>query len=126
MLQKKYRLTRKRDFKTIFAGGRTYVHRLFILKVLNRRDEYPSRFGFVTSANVGNAVLRNRARRLLREAVRLLGDRVRLTGVDVVLIARPPAREATFSEVSQAVQEQFKKAGLLRNREEAEVCPNSL
>lgn len=121
MLQKQQRLTRRREFKAVFAGGRTYVHRLLILKVLRRRDEQPGRFGFVTSANVGKAVVRNRAKRLIREAVRLLGDQTRSTGSDIVIIARPPAREATFAEISQAIQELFRKAGLLRPRTQAEV-----
>lgn len=126
MLQKQHRLTRRKDFKSVFAGGRTYVHKLFILKVLRRRDERPSRFGFVTSANVGKAVARNRARRLFREAVRLLGDQIIPTGSDVAIIVRPPAREATFAEIQQAIQEQFRKAGLLRSREGAEVRQQSL
>lgn len=126
MLQKQYRLTRKRDFKTVFAGGRTYVHKLLILKVLHRRGEQLGRYGFVTSANVGNAVTRNRAKRLIREAVRLLGEQAQQTGSDVVLIARPTAREATFAEISQAIQELFRKAGILKNREGADLCQHSL
>lgn len=116
MLQKQHRLTRTRDFKATFAGGRTFVHRLLVLKVLDRNDQKPSRFGFVVSANLGKAVSRNRARRLLREAVRLLGDRVQPSGCDAVLIARRPAREAGFAEVSQAVESLLRKAGLLKNR----------
>lgn len=126
MLQKQHRLTRTRDFKATFAGGRTSVHRLLVLKVLDREDERPSRFGFVVSANLGKAVSRNRARRLLREAVRLLGDRVQPSGWDAVLIARRPAREADFAEVSQAVELLLRKAGLLRNRGNAEERQTSL
>lgn len=126
MLQKQHRLTRRREFKTVFAGGRTYVHRLLILKVLRRRDEQPGRFGFVTSASVGNAVVRNRAKRLMRETIRLLGDTLRSSGTDIVIIGRPPARDATFAEISQAINELLRKAGLLRSRDAAEVRQKSL
>ncbi|MCX6374933.1 MAG: ribonuclease P protein component, partial [Armatimonadetes bacterium] len=126
VLQKQHRLTRTRDFKATFAGGRTFVHRLIVLKVLDREDERPSRFGFVVSANLGKAVSRNRARRLLREAVRLLGDRVQPSGCDAVLIARRPAREADFAEASQAVELLFRKAGLLSDRRSAEERHESL
>ena len=113
MLQREHRLTSNRDFKVVFSGGKTCVNRLIVLKVLPKSKERPSRFGFSTSSKLGNAIVRNRAKRLLREAVRLLGDRVKLQGRDVVLIARPPIREAHMCEVQRAVEELFRKAGLL-------------
>lgn len=113
MLPKQHRLTRSRDFKVVFAGGRTYVHRLLVLRVLRTAAESPSRFAFSASAKLRKAVPRNRAKRLLREAVRLLGERVAQSGYDAVLVARPPIMEAEFAEVSSAVEELFSKAGLL-------------
>lgn len=113
VLRKEQRLTRTGDFKAAFAGGRTYVHRLLVMKVLRKRDERPSRYGFVTSANLGKAVTRNRAKRLIGEVVRLLGERVPPSGYDVVFIARPPIRDADFAGVSRAVEELLRKAGLL-------------
>lgn len=113
MLQKEHRLTNSRDFRKVFAGGRTVVHRMIILKVLPRPTDQPCRFGFSTSSKLGGAVVRNRAKRLLREAVRLLGGNVRQSGYDSVMIARPPIREASFPEVSRAVTETLTKAGLL-------------
>ena len=113
MLPKQHRLTENRDFKSVFAAGRTYVHRLFILKVRPKSGELSGRWGFSTSSKLGKAIIRNRAKRLTRESVRLLGRRVRETGYDAVLIARPPIRGASFLEVSQAVEELLRKAGLL-------------
>ncbi len=52
----------------------------------------PTRVGYVTSRALGKAVKRNRARRLLREAVRRLADQLP-TGWDIVLIAQPPIAE---------------------------------
>lgn len=117
MLPKQHRLTSTREFKALFAGGRTYVHRLLVLKVLPKKREQPSRFGFLTSAKLGKAVLRSRARRLLREAVRLLAPRLEQRGYDLALIARPAIREADFAEVSRAVEELFRRAGLLTSCE---------
>jgi len=116
VLQEQSRLTRRQDFKTVYSGGRAYVHKLFILKVLDRNGDLPSRYGFVTSSKIGKAVQRNRARRLFREAVRLLilEGGVREYGCDVVLIARSPARESSLEKVLYAAREQFRKAGLLK------------
>ena len=94
-----------------------------MLKVLPRPDAQPSRFGFSASAKFGKAVARNRAKRLLGEAVRLFRERLKPSGYDAVLIARPPVREATLSEISQAVEELFQKADLLVVRHQtAENC----
>lgn len=118
-MPKEHRLTSSRDFKAVFAGGRTYVHRLIVLKVLPKSRNLPSRFGFSTSSKLGHAVVRNRAKRLLREAVRLEGERVAQVGRDVVLIARPPIREARLDDVRRAIEELFRKAGLLAAMEQA-------
>lgn len=113
MLPRQHRLASSRDFRRVFADGRTYVHRLFILKVLPTAEEQPSRFAFSTSAKLGKAVVRNRAKRLLGEAVRLLGGQVKQRGRDVVLVARPPIWDARLDEILRAVEELFRKAGLL-------------
>lgn len=123
MLAKEHRLTSSRDFKAVYAGGRTYVHRLLVLKVLPRNREQPSRFGFSTSSKLGNAVVRNRAKRMLREVVRLMGERVKQQGRDAILIARPPVREARMEDIRRVVEELFRKAGLLEPPDRIEEKP---
>ena len=72
-----------------------------------------SRFGFSVSHWVGKAVVRNRAKRLMREATRLrLGDIKE--GWDLVFIARNPIREADFKQVDQAIEQLLSRAGLLK------------
>ena len=118
MLQKQHRLTSSRDFKRVFAGGRTFVHRLLILKIIPTVGEQTARFGFSTSSKLGNSVVRNRAKRLFRESVRLMGNSVKQSGYDAVLIARSPVRECSYAEISRAVAELFRKAELLDRAEQ--------
>lgn len=117
MLIRKNRLTGSRDFKAVYAKGRTFVHRLAVLKVLSKPAGQPSRYGFSTSSKLGKAVVRNRAKRLFRESVRLLDGRLKQSGYDVVLIARPPVCGLKLPEVRSAVEELFRKSRLLTESE---------
>lgn len=72
-----------------------------------------SRFGFSVSHWVGKAVIRNRAKRLMREAARLHQGDIKV-GWDLVFIARHPIREADFKQVDQAVEQLLRRAGLLK------------
>jgi len=71
-----------------------------------------NRYGLVTSGRVGGAVLRNRTRRLLREAIRALNPKLR-TGFDVVLVVRQPLVQQPFDGVTRIVTEMFRQANLM-------------
>ena len=99
--------------------GRSWAHPLLVLCALPNDLEH-SRFGFSVSHWVGKAVVRNRAKRLMREAMRLRQGDIE-EGWDLVLIARNPIREADFKQVNQAVEQLLRRAGLLKvAREEME------
>lgn len=110
MLKQPYRLHSGARFAEVREKGKTVVHPLAVMIFLPN-DLPHSRFGFSVSRRIGKAAKRNRAKRLLREAVRLqLLDIA--PGYDVVFIARTPIREATFTQVFQAVQSLVQRAGL--------------
>ncbi len=115
MLPREQRLTARRDFKRVYAGGKSIVNRLLVLRVLRKEERQVARFGFSSSSKLGNAVLRNRMRRLLRESVRSLAGNIRETGYDAVMIARPAARAATFVQIREAVEDLLRKANVLRD-----------
>ncbi len=89
---KSVRLTESSEFKRVKKGGRSYHGRYMIMGVYKERAS--TRFGLVTSRRVGNAVLRNRLRRRLREMVRLAQPRI-LPGIWIVLIVRAAAGQAS-------------------------------
>lgn len=80
-------------------GGRKLSREGFALQALARQDSRPTRVGFTATRKLGNAVVRNRTRRRLREAARLvLGERP-LVGFDIVLIGRPATPTLPFARL---------------------------
>lgn len=94
------RLKRRRDFLAA-AKGRRAPRRAFVLESRRREDDGPTRFGFtVTKRTAVKAVERNRIRRRLREAVRLLAADEAVPGFDHVLIGRRSALTLDFREIA--------------------------
>lgn len=112
-MRRQYRLRNKDRFQKVRRQGRSYKHPLMILVVLPN-DLPHSRFGFTASKRIGNAVKRNRVRRLMREAVRLRWDAI-APGYDVVCIARRPIASARFQDVQAACEQLLSQAGLLQH-----------
>ncbi len=104
------RLRRPEDFRHVWSTGRSWAHPLFILWALPNDGDHV-RVGITASRKVGNAVVRNRARRLLREAARHLYGSI-VTGWDLVLVARPPLGEAKEPQVESALRRMLGLAGL--------------
>ncbi len=74
------------------ASARRHGTASFLLQARNRRDDDArTQVGFTASKKIGNAVLRNRAKRRLRAAARAVLPRLARPGWDYVLVARPAA-----------------------------------
>ena len=111
-MRKKYHLRSNDEFQRIRREGQTLVHPLLVLSVLPN-DLPHSRFGFAVGRRLGKAVDRNRIKRRMREAVRLRIARDEIAaGWDVILIARPPLREASFRQIDQAIGLLFRRSGV--------------
>jgi ribonuclease P protein component len=119
MLQPPNRLRRSAELKRVRQQGAGYRHPLAVLVILPN-DLGISRFAFVASRRVGNAVQRNRARRLLREVVRLHMFQIE-AGWDCVCIAREATPEAAYAEVETAVLHLLARSKLLRNQNVSET-----
>jgi ribonuclease P protein component len=104
------RLKRTADFQSVFRGGTRLRGRLMVVYVLPRIGAL--RCGFVGGRGGGNAVARNRARRLMKEAWRALDPRPD-GAYDVVFVARPEIRRAGMRDVMAEMSETLRGAGVL-------------
>ena len=91
------RLRHRADFLAASSGLRASAPG-FVLQARSRDDEAPARLGFTVSRRVGNAVVRNRVRRRLKDAVKRAAMDVK-AGHDYVLVARPAALTREFDQL---------------------------
>ena len=96
----------------VSAKGRKVHSPGLVLQALARDDNRPVRVGFTVTKKIGNAVRRNRIRRRLKEAARLVLRDRSLAGVDLVLIGRGPARTRPFAALLDDLGRALDKAGL--------------
>jgi ribonuclease P protein component len=82
------------------------------LQALPRGDEGPARLGFTVTKKIGNAVIRNRTRRRIREAARLVLSEQPVSGVDLVLIGRAGTIERDFAALQDDLRRALAKVGV--------------
>lgn len=109
--RKPTRLTRRAEFLRVAAKGRRAPVHGLVLQALPREDSAPARLGFTVTKKVGNAVVRNRTRRRLKEAARLHLRDHPLAGVDLVLIGRDATRGRRFADLVEDLRRALAKVG---------------
>ena len=117
-LRREQRLRAGNEFVRLKNEGHRQIQGCLILN-WQSAQEHPvaqSRLGVVTSKSIGGAVVRNRARRLLREAFRL-HQRALGRPVSMVLVARRSIAGKCYAQVESDLLTAWKRARLLRNPE---------
>jgi ribonuclease P protein component len=104
-------LSRPQDFAAIQEKGTTRSHPLFSARFL-RTDLATTRFGISTGRKLGSAVVRNRVRRRLREALRVMAPSFQ-PGWDVLIIARPAIVETDYRVLVEALRRILQRGGVL-------------
>ena len=95
-------LKKNSDFQKVYRQGKSYANRYLVMYVLENHTE-GNRLGISVSKKVGNSVIRHHLTRLIRESYRLHEDMFN-NGLDIVVIARGTARDASFHQISSALK----------------------
>ena len=109
-MQRQYRLTNQRSFDYIYKHGKCVSDDLCTLVYVE--GKYPVyKVGFVVAKKVGKAVVRNKVRRRMREAFRLLEVK---EFHSYIIVAHSIASEATYLCIKESIKTLFEKAGMLK------------
>ena len=103
-------ICKNKEFSRVYARGRCFVHPQLVLYVGKNRLGY-TRVGLTATKKVGHAVQRNRARRVMREALsQNLSQNV--GGYDIILVARAQTPALKSTQLARTVGKLLKKAGI--------------
>lgn len=107
------RIRKKAEFDRAFRNGRRVTSPHFLFVISRRDDDAPARLGLVVSRKAGNAVARNRIKRLCREAFRRKPERLP-PGLDILVLPRAGV-DMTDLDYARVDGELEEVCGRLRN-----------
>ena len=96
-MRREQRLRKRAEFDAVFSANVRVSHRELSVAVRDRGDDAPNRWGFAVGSRLGGAVVRNRIKRRLRQIAAQIGG----SGLDVVVVARSGAAEASYQMLEQ-------------------------
>jgi ribonuclease P protein component len=105
-LKREDRLKKPEQFNIVYNQGISQADRLLVLKARPNNLEF-SRYGISINKRIGNAVHRNRIKRILREILRLTP---RFPGWDIILIVRSPAAGCDYHQLENSVDNLLARA----------------
>lgn len=108
-------LKKTADFSIVYQKGKSAANRTLVLYVLRRPESSRNRLGISVSKKVGNSVVRHHLTRLVRESYRLHEEEF-VGGLDLVVIARPGAKESNFFDIERALLLLGKRAGIMKTK----------
>ena len=114
-MNKQKKLLKTTDFNDVRKRGRSWSDRNLIL-VVAKRESFNSnehtRIGFIASKKIGNAVVRNKCKRRLRELISKIEI---VNGFDLVFIARKSIVSSRYDEIQASVISLLKRAKLIKS-----------
>jgi ribonuclease P protein component len=106
-------LKKNKEFKKVYENGRSYATRNLVIYCLNYEKGKKNRYGLSVSKKIGNAVVRNKLKRRLREIIREFEKEKDFKGYDVIFIARKPVVKIGYLNLRKDVKKLYKKMNII-------------
>lgn len=109
-------LNQNTDFKRLYKRGASYANPALVLYVMKNRAGI-CRIGITSSKKIGNAVARNKSRRLIRAAFHEIYKKYEeeLQGYDLIFVCRVKTRFKKSTEIEKIMQNQLLDAGIIQS-----------
>ena len=104
-------ILRKQEFNKVYSHGKSFACRDIVIYIL-RNENLKGKVGFAAGKKLGSAVVRNRVRRLLREAYRLNKNKIR-RDFAVILVGRKSLVDAKMQVAEKSFLEVCRRAKIL-------------
>ncbi len=108
------------DFRRLYNRGKAVIHPALVIYYSKNRAGI-CRIGITTGKKIGNAVERNRSRRVIREAFRHIAPSLK-PEFDIVFVARSKTKYQKSTRIEEIMLKAFEDAGMLLNSPSAGEC----
>lgn len=107
-------IKKNRDFQLCYKKGKKYMLPGFISYVLKGNDGYNTKIGITSSKRIGNAVLRNRARRVIKESYRLSIKDVEINpGYRIIFVCRNRTPNCKSTDMMVSMRKHLVNVGVI-------------
>ena len=104
-------LNENKDFRRLYKAGKSLVHSVVVI-YYSKNKLGVTRVGVTVSKKIGNAVIRNRVKRIVLEAYRSLEEKIP-AGFDLVFVARGRAVPLKSTDLTRSISMLLKNAGIM-------------
>lgn len=111
-MSKTITLNRNCDFRRVYGRGKAYTNPALVVYVMKNRAGI-CRIGITTSKKIGNAVERNRSKRVIRAAFSNVKNSIE-GGWDIVFVARSRTKNTKSTEIEKVMLQNLKSAGVIK------------
>lgn len=89
------------EFQAVYRNGKSKANRCFVM-IIKKNDISSNCVGISVSKKVGNSIVRHRVTRVIREVMRLHWGEIK-SGYDIVIVARPSAKDSDYGKFESAI-----------------------
>ncbi|UMT78184.1 ribonuclease P protein component [Staphylococcus roterodami] len=114
LVEKTYRIKKNADFQKIYKKGHSVANRQFVVYTYNNKELDHFRLGISVSKKLGNAVLRNKIKRSIRENFKV--HKSHIIAKDIIVIARQPAKDMTTLQIQSSLEHVLKIAKVFNKK----------